>query len=90
MPYLENNLQKQVLTRLKKVKHLWVHKVSDRWISGIPDLLLCYHGRFIAIELKVPGKKATRLQNHVLKEIHKAGGRVYECHSVEEVMACLK
>lgn len=55
----------------------WWFKVhgSIFQISGIPDILGCYHGRFIGIEMKVPGKEATTLQKYVIKEIIKAGGR---------------
>ncbi len=43
---------------------------------GQPDLLICYHGRFIAAEVKAPGKDATPLQQHRLEQWRKAGATV--------------
>jgi len=42
--------------------------------SGIPDILCCYKGRFIAIECKSGNKKPTRLQDAHLREITQQGG----------------
>lgn len=42
--------------------------------AGLPDIIICYGGRFIAVEVKRPGRKATPLQQHVLDEIADAGG----------------
>ena len=42
--------------------------------SGIPDLLVCYHGLFLGIELKSPRGHPEDLQWYQLKEIDKAGG----------------
>lgn len=42
--------------------------------SGIPDLLICYLGHFVGMELKVPGKKPTDIQEYHLERIAAAGG----------------
>lgn len=42
--------------------------------SGIPDLLVCYCGVFLGIELKAPRGSPTDVQLFNLKEIDKAGG----------------
>ena len=42
--------------------------------SGMPDILCCYKGRFIAIECKSGTKKPTRLQQTHLDEIESQGG----------------
>ena len=82
----ETRLKEKVLAALKKeYRDAWVYKTADRWKSGIPDILVCRGGRFFAIELKVGNNKATRLQEHVLKKIQSAGGRVAVCRSVDEV-----
>lgn len=43
---------------------------------GIPDIICCYKGLFVAIEAKAPGKKAntTANQERVLNAIHAADG----------------
>lgn len=41
---------------------------------GIPDLLICYKGRFVGLEVKMPGGKLSAKQKAVLDEIANAGG----------------
>lgn len=42
--------------------------------SGIPDLLCCVRGLFLAVECKAGGNKATKLQLRELEDIRLAGG----------------
>jgi len=42
--------------------------------SGVPDFLICHHGKFVAIECKANGGKPTALQLKHLDDIRKAGG----------------
>lgn len=42
--------------------------------SGIPDIIVCYKGKFLAIECKAGYNKTTPLQDRELAAIHKAGG----------------
>ena len=42
--------------------------------SGVPDLLICCNGHFIAAELKGPGGKPSELQLWTIEQIRKAGG----------------
>ena len=44
--------------------------------SGIPDIIACYKGRFIAIECKAGKNKITALQEAELKKIEDARGYV--------------
>lgn len=43
---------------------------------GIPDIIICYRGRFVAIETKAPGKRAnvTENQKRVMKAIQTVNG----------------
>lgn len=41
---------------------------------GIPDLIICVNGKFVAWELKVKKNKATKLQEHNLNKIREAKG----------------
>lgn len=41
---------------------------------GIPDIIGCMDGKFIAIECKAKGNTPTALQRRELEAIHKAGG----------------
>jgi hypothetical protein len=41
---------------------------------GVPDILACVAGKFLAIELKTDTGRVTPIQEHQLQEIRKAGG----------------
>jgi hypothetical protein len=51
---------------------------------GIPDILACYQGAFLGLEVKQPGEKPSAAQRHVLREIEAAGGVAAVVTSVEE------
>jgi Holliday junction resolvase len=42
--------------------------------AGIPDLLVCCKGKFIALEIKAPTGKPSELQLYNIEAIKKAGG----------------
>lgn len=42
--------------------------------AGLPDLIICWKGRFIGIELKAENGRASELQKYELEQIRKAGG----------------
>lgn len=42
--------------------------------EGIPDILACVNGRFVAIEVKAPNGRASELQKYNVKKINNAGG----------------
>lgn len=42
--------------------------------SGVPDILACVNGYFVAIEVKGPNGKPSELQLHTIKKIREAGG----------------
>lgn len=42
--------------------------------SGVPDIIICYKGRFIGIECKAGSNKPTALQLRELEKINTAGG----------------
>jgi hypothetical protein len=75
---LEGGLQKDIIAWCKLRDDIWSFKVigSASQESGVPDLLLCKNGKFIAVELKRPdGKgKASAVQKAQLARIKRAGG----------------
>ena len=52
-------------------------------------MLAVISGRFVAIEVKAPGGKASKLQLAQLKRIESAGGIAILAESVEDVIDCL-
>ena len=44
--------------------------------SGVPDIICCVSGRFLAIECKAGNNKPTQLQLHEMDSIRKSSGSV--------------
>ena len=45
--------------------------------SGVPDIICCYRGQFVAIECKAGNNKPTALQLRELKNITVSGGHAF-------------
>ena len=60
--------------------------------SGVPDIVACFHGRFIGIECKAGSNKPTALQLKNLADIETAGGvsLVINEDNVDVLVATLK
>lgn len=74
----ESLFQKKVIKYLETLGNdCWFVKYWGGGIytkSGVPDLLICYKGRFIALELKAPNGKVSKLQEINIQKINDAGG----------------
>ena len=57
---------------------------------GEPDLLVVIGGRVAALEVKVPGRRPTKLQAHRLRAWSMAGALVGVATSVQEAMELVK
>jgi hypothetical protein len=60
-------------------------------VAGIPDIIACWHGRFIAIECKAPGKakNTTKLQDFQLASIRESGGYAFVTDSLEHFVEAM-
>ena len=70
------NIRKYILS-IEPSAHIYKVYGSGYSKKGEPDLLVCFRGRFVGLEVKDPKNKsygATKLQLQRLKEIEKAGG----------------
>jgi len=64
---------------------------GSRWQgAGRPDIIACYRGRFLAIEVKRPGGKITKLQEYELLTWEYAGAVTAVVTSVEGVREIIK
>lgn len=84
----------RIVQRVKKLirsRGGWVVKVhgSPYQDKGTPDLLACYKGFFIAIEVKTPRGAAEPEQEAAQRGIIAAGGRALITHQVKEVESVL-
>lgn len=58
--------------------------------SGISDLLVCYHGLFVALELKDNTGEPSKQQLKFIADIKQAGGRGAVCSTLAEVYNTLR
>lgn len=70
----ETKFQNKVLKDLKKLDNIWVLKTQEKTRKGVPDLLICAKGKFVAIELKAYQKNPDPLQQFELNCIEASGG----------------
>ena len=83
---LEGKVQKEILTYLKENKIFHFRFQAQSNLNGVPDVICCYKGLFIGLELKrEKGGRATGLQEKKLEAINNAGGIGVVVRSVEEV-----
>ena len=71
----EAKVKKKVVAVLKQHDAYFFYPVTGGYgRSGVPDVIACHDGRFIAIECKAGKNKPTPLQEKNLKDIQAAGG----------------
>jgi hypothetical protein len=54
-------------------------------VAGIPDIVACLRGRFVAFEVKTENGRLTELQRLTLARIRAAGGVAEKVTSLDEV-----
>lgn len=71
----EKTFEKKVRAWLES-RGAWVLKTisEGRQEAGVPDLLICYKGQFVALELKSETGAVRPLQEYKIKQINDAGG----------------
>jgi len=84
----ETILVGHMMDRLEAEGGWWmkIHGSIFQW-AGVPDIIGCWKGRFVAIEAKMPSKVASEVQIHVMGLLSKAGARVGVAYSVEEALS---
>lgn len=72
----EKKVKKAVVDTLKLYKNLYYFYpvMGGYGAAGIPDIVVCYRGYFIAVECKAGKGKTTALQDKNLKQIRDAEG----------------
>ncbi|MCK9444985.1 MAG: VRR-NUC domain-containing protein [Tissierellaceae bacterium] len=89
----ESNLQTKIRKALES-KGAWAVKFhgSPFTKKGTPDLLVCYRGLFIGMEVKLPGKEGTltELQSYQIRKIKEAGGISLVITSVSQALKVLQ
>lgn len=83
----ETLLSEKILSRLRAEGGWWfkVHGGPFQ-ITGIPDILGCWYGHFVGIELKVEGGKPSKKQLRTLSLLRAAGARAGIAYTVEQAL----
>ena len=91
-PQTERALTDKLLLWLRTLPECHVRKAhGSGYVSGLPDLIGCYRGRCLAIEVKRPDQpaKLTANQRIALQRWAAAGALTGVVHSLAELQALL-
>lgn len=88
----EKTITNQILKYLKSEPECFAFKEHGGiyGISGIPDVICCYKGKFMAFEVKTSQGKLSKLQEITIKRINESGGMAFKVTSLQEVKDILK
>ena len=89
---LEKDITNKILKYLKTQDKCYCFKEhgGSYGSAGIPDIICCFHGRFVAFEVKTAKGRTTKLQDINIRNIHKADGVALVVRSLDEVKDALK
>lgn len=88
----ESKVKQKVIVTLRASGAYYFFPVMNGYgRAGIPDIVACYRGRYVAIECKAGKNSTTRLQDRELSMIRAAGGKAFvvnenNMHDVERVL----
>ncbi|HPJ03779.1 MAG TPA: VRR-NUC domain-containing protein [Candidatus Limiplasma sp.] len=87
----EKHIVAAIMRLLKKRSHCfaWKEHGGQYGRAGLPDIIVCYRGRFVAFEVKTETGKLTKLQETTLRRINAAKGHAYKVTSAAQVAAIL-
>ncbi|WP_338998297.1 VRR-NUC domain-containing protein [Fusobacterium animalis] len=89
---LEKQVENQIKKWLEENNH-WYFKVHGGPFQkvGVPDIVACIKGKFVAIEVKRPnGGVVSKLQQVQMEQIKACGGVVGVARSLDEFIQILK
>ena len=86
----EAKIKTLICDYLKSIGAWYDRSVRSYGRRGVPDILVCYKGRFFGIEVKVPGKKPDPWQERELLAITLARGVSFVAYSVEDVRGIME
>jgi Holliday junction resolvase len=89
---LERDIVAAIMWLLKGTPECFAWKMHGGMygVAGIPDIIACINGRFVAFEVKTETGKLTKLQEITIQKIRNAKGQAFKVTSVAEVAAILK
>ncbi|MDD3537375.1 MAG: VRR-NUC domain-containing protein [Eubacteriales bacterium] len=87
----EKDITNAILRYLKTVPccFAWKEHGGMYGTAGLPDIICCIKGRFVAFEVKTPSGKLTKLQEATIRKIRAAKGEAFKVTSVEDAKSIL-
>lgn len=75
----EKDFENKIKAFLNTLPNTWYFKywAGPYSKAGIPDIICCSNGCFVAIEVKAPNGKPTELQKRNIELIQESGGQAY-------------
>lgn len=99
MAKLESKIQSDIMLFLKGNRKAGEKGIGGWWLNfhggdvfmprGIPDIIGCYHGRFVAFEVKRLGEEPRPIQISTIKKLKEVGAIAGVVYSVEDVKELL-
>ena len=98
----ENEIQKAILEYLNYIGKIYFFRAGSGAIRtengnyfksgkvGCPDIVVCYKGKFIGLEVKTEKGKQSDYQKVAEQEIKRAGGKYFMVRSINDVMKIIK
>ena len=88
---LEKDITAKIMRYLKTVPGCFAYKTHGGMYgtAGLPDVVCCYHGMFVGLEVKTPSGKLSKLQETMIQRIQAAKGQAFKVTSVDEVKEIL-
>lgn len=89
-PLTEKEITKQIRDLLTacRIHHtkIWQGMMSEK---GVSDIIACHEGKYVAIEIKRPGRKPSKDQADFLERVKESGGVAFVATCVEDVVTGL-
>lgn len=86
-PERESNIVKKIMRYLRSVPgcFCWKEHGGMYGTAGIPDIICCFRGKFLAFEVKTQTGKTTPLQEATIQKINSCAGMAAVVRSVDDV-----
>ena len=85
--HLESKRQKKILDYLNSITGCKFYLSANA--GGEADIHGSYHGKYMAIEVKRPGKKLKKLQESEARDVRATGGFSFRAENVKQVEVIL-
>lgn len=86
MRRVEAQIRRQIVAALREIGAVVWSQTGAIGGAGRPDLVVCYRGRFIALEIKTPAGRPTPAQLAALDAVRRAGGTAAIVRSAAEAV----